>query len=46
MLKLNLSEDNIQESIQSIAGKGKQHITWEQFNIFVEKKAEKRTVKY
>ncbi len=46
MLKLNLTEDNIQESIQTIAGKGKQHITWEQFNIFIEKKVEKRTVRY
>ena len=28
MLKLNLNDDLIQEAIQSIAGKGKQALTW------------------
>ena len=28
MLKLNLNDDLIQEAIQSIAGKGKQSLTW------------------
>ncbi len=32
MLKYNLTDDQIQEAIQSIAGKGKQQITWDQFN--------------
>ncbi len=42
MLNLNLNDDQIQDAIQSIAGKGKQHLTWEQFNAFIAKKAEKR----
>lgn len=28
MLKLNLTDDQVQDAIQSIAGKGKQQITW------------------
>lgn len=28
MLKLNLNDDQVQDAIQSIAGKGKQQITW------------------
>lgn len=42
MLKLNMNEDQISESIQNIAGKGKQSITWEQFNAFLAKKMEKK----
>ena len=42
MLKLNMTEDQIQESIQAIAGKGKQSITWDQFNAFLAKKTEKK----
>ena len=42
MLKLNMTEDQISESIQNIAGKGKQSITWEQFNAFLAKKMEKK----
>jgi Ca2+-binding EF-hand superfamily protein len=42
MLKLNLSDDQIQDAIQSIAGKGKQHLTWEQFNAFLARKVEKK----
>ena len=42
MLKLNLNDDQIQDAIQSIAGKGKQHMTWDQFNAFLEKKVEKK----
>ena len=42
MLKLNLTDDQVQEAIQSIAGKGKQAITWEQFNAHLAKKAEKK----
>lgn len=42
MLKMNLTEDQIQEAIQSIAGKGKQSISWEQFNAHLAKKAEKK----
>jgi Ca2+-binding EF-hand superfamily protein len=42
MLKLNLTDDQIQDAIQSIAGKGKQHLTWDQFNAFLAKKVEKK----
>jgi hypothetical protein len=28
MLKMNLTDDQVQEAIQSIAGKGKQSISW------------------
>lgn len=42
MLNLNLTEDQIQDAIQSIAGKGKQHLTWEQFNAFLARKMEKK----
>jgi len=42
MLKLNLNDDQVQEAIQSIAGKGKQQITWEQFNAVLAKKFEKK----
>ena len=42
MLKLNLNDDLIQEAIQSIAGKGKQSLTWEQFNAHLAKKFEKK----
>ena len=42
MLKLNMTEDQISESIQNIAGKGKQSISWEQFNAFLAKKMEKK----
>jgi hypothetical protein len=38
MLKLGLTDDQIQDAIQSIAGKGKQHLTWDQFNEFLAKK--------
>lgn len=44
MLKLNLNDDQIQDAIQSITGKGKQHMTWDQFNAFLEKKVEKKKV--
>ena len=42
MLKLNLNDDLIQEAIQSIAGTGKQSLTWEQFNAHLAKKFEKK----
>ena len=42
MLKLNLTDDQVQEAIQSIAGKGKQALTWEQFNAHLAKKLEKK----
>ena len=42
MLKLNLNDDQVQDAIQSIAGKGKQSLTWDQFNGFLAKKAEKK----
>ena len=42
MLKLNLTDDQVQESIQSIAGKGKQALSWEQFNAHLAKKLEKK----
>ena len=35
MLKLNLTDDQIQDAIQSIAGKGKQSLTWEQFDAYL-----------
>ena len=40
--KLNLTDDQIQEAIQSIAGKGKQSLNWEQFNTHLAKKFEKK----
>lgn len=46
MLKLNLNDDQIQDAIQSIAGKGKQQITWEQFNAVLAKKVEKKGQKW
>lgn len=42
MLKMNLNDDQVQEAIQSIAGKGKQSLTWEQFNSHLAKKFEKK----
>jgi hypothetical protein len=42
MLKLNLTDDQVQEAIQTIAGKGKQHLTWDQFNSFLAKKVDKK----
>ena len=45
MLKLGLTDDQIQEAIQSIAGKGKQSISWEQFNQHLAKKTEKKGLK-
>lgn len=42
MLNLNLNEDQISEAITAIAGKGKQSITWEQFNTYIAKKIEKK----
>lgn len=38
MLKMNMNDDQVQEAIQSIAGKGKQSLTWEQFNQHLAKK--------
>lgn len=38
MLKLNLTDVQVQKAIQAITGKGKQEITWEQFNTFLGKK--------
>ena len=46
MLKLGLTDDQIQEAIQSIAGKGKQSISWEQFNQHLAKKTEKKGLKW
>jgi uncharacterized protein YpuA (DUF1002 family) len=42
MLKLNLTDDQVQEAIQSIAGKGKQSLSWDQFNTHLAKKLEKK----
>lgn len=42
MLKMNLNDDQVQEAIQSIAGKGKQSLTWDQFNMHLAKKFEKK----
>ena len=42
MLNLNLSVDQVLDAIQSIAGKGIQHLTWEQFNAFLARKMEKK----
>jgi len=42
MLNLNLTDDQVQDAIQSIAGKGKQHLTWEQFNAFLARNVEKK----
>ena len=42
MLKMNLTDDQVQEAIQSIAGKGKQAISWEQFNAHIAKKIQKK----
>lgn len=42
MLKFNLTDDQIQEVITNVSGKGKRDITWEQFNSHIAKKMEKR----
>ena len=42
MLRLNLNEDQISESIQNVEGKNKQSITWENFNSYIAKKTEKK----
>jgi Ca2+-binding EF-hand superfamily protein len=42
-LKFNLSEEELQEVINNVAGFGKKEITWEQFNKYIAKKVEKKT---
>ena len=42
MLRLNLNEDQISESIQNVEGKNKQSISWESFNAYLAKKTEKK----
>jgi Ca2+-binding EF-hand superfamily protein len=37
-MRYNLTDDEIQEVINSVSGKGKRDISWEQFNTFVAKK--------
>lgn len=41
-LKYNMSEDELQEVINNVAGFGKQEISWEQFNRYIAKKVDKK----
>jgi Ca2+-binding EF-hand superfamily protein len=41
-MKYNLSDDEIQEVINNVAGFGKKEITYEQFDKYVSKKVEKK----
>jgi centrin-3 len=41
-LKYNLTEDDIKEVVNNVAGFGKREITWDQFNKYIAKKADKK----
>lgn len=41
-LKFNLSDEDLQEVINNVAGFGKREITWDQFNRYIAKKVDKR----
>lgn len=41
-LKFNLTEEELQEVINNVAGFGKKEITWDQFNKYISKKVDKK----
>ena len=41
-LKFNLTDEELQEVINNVAGFGKKEITWDQFNKYIAKKVEKK----
>lgn len=41
-LRYNLSEEDLQEVINNVAGFGKSEVTWEQFNKYISRKVEKK----
>lgn len=41
-LKYNLTDEEIQEVVNNVAGFGKKEITWEQFNKYIAKKVDKK----
>jgi Ca2+-binding EF-hand superfamily protein len=41
-LKYKLSDEEIQEVINNVAGFGKREITWEQFNKYIARKVDKK----
>jgi Ca2+-binding EF-hand superfamily protein len=43
-LKFNLNDEELQEVLNNVAGFGKKEITWDQFNKYIAKKVEKRTI--
>lgn len=45
-LKFNMSDEDIQEVINNVAGFGKKEITWEQFNKYISKKVDKKGSTY
>ena len=38
----NLSDDDLQEVINNVAGFGKSEITWDQFNKYIQRKIDKK----
>ncbi len=41
-LKFNLTDEELQEVINNVAGFGKNEITWDQFNKYIAKKVDKK----
>lgn len=41
-LRYSLSEEDLQEVINNVAGFGKSEISWEQFNKYIARKVEKK----
>jgi len=41
-LKYGLSEEELREVVNNVAGFGKGEVTWEQFNKYIAKKVDKR----
>jgi len=41
-MKYNLADEAIQEIINTVSGSGKREITWEQFNDYLGRKAERK----
>ena len=42
LMKYNLSDEDIQEVVNNVAGFGKREITWEQFDKYIVKKMDKK----
>ena len=45
-LKFNLTDEELQEVINNVAGFGKKEITWDQFNKYIAKKVDKKWRKF